>query len=367
MNPEIKALLDISHLYAKKNGYVIAGGGNTSYKNDSHLWIKASGTPLAKLTEDGLICLSRQCLRKIYTNTYSSDVNTREEEVKKDMLSCVISSSDKRPSVETSLHDCINFPFVVHTHPTLVNAVMCSRLAEDTVNHLFGDSVLYIEYTDPGYVLFKKVNNHIQQFTARFDHAPEIIFLQNHGVFVAGKTIDDIKNTYGSIEQKIKNELHQMYPDPSHNANTLEQICNAIASETGKTVISANSKLIQHFASDDKKFQKIARPFTPDIIVYCKSNYLFVENGNDLIKQILSFEKEFGHLPKIIIVKNNGVIALGDSLKTAGTTMEVFEDMMKLCYITENFGGPHCMSDEQIQFIDTWEIENYRRKMNQVS
>jgi rhamnose utilization protein RhaD (predicted bifunctional aldolase and dehydrogenase) len=367
MNPEIKALLDISHFYSKKNDYVLAGGGNTSYKNNSHLWIKASGISLAELTEDGLVRLSRQCLRKIYTNTYSRDANTREEEVKKDMLSCVISSSDKRPSVETSLHDCINFPFVVHTHPTLVNAAMCSRFAENTVHRLFGDSVLYMEYTDPGYVLFKKVNDRIQQFTARYDHAPEVIFLQNHGVFVAGKTIDDIKNTYLSIEQKIKNELHQMYPDPSHIANTLEQICNAISSETGKVAISAHSKLIQHFASDGKKFEKIARPFTPDIIVYCESNYLFVENENDLIKRILLFEKEFGHLPKIIIVNNKGMITLDDSLKTAETAMEVFEDMMKLSYLSENFGGPHCMSDEQIQFINTWEIENYRRKINQGS
>jgi len=33
------------------------------------------------------------------------------------------------------------------------------------------------------------------------------------------------------------------------------------------------------------------------------------------------------------------------------TAMEVFEDMMKLSYLSENFGGPHCMSDEQIQSL----------------
>jgi rhamnose utilization protein RhaD (predicted bifunctional aldolase and dehydrogenase) len=244
---------------------------------------------------------------------------------------------------------------------------MCSILAEETVHRLFGDSVLYMEYTDPGYVLFKKVNDRIQQFTAREDHPPEVIFLQNHGVFVAGKTIDDIKNTYRSIEQKIKNELHQMVPDPSHIANTLEPVCNAISSETGKAAISAHSKLIQHYASDGNNFQKIARPFTPDIIVYCKSNYLFVGDENDLVKQIHRFGKKYGHLPKIIIVNNKGMIALDDSLKTAETAMEVFEDMMKLSYLSENFGGPHCMSDEQIQFINTWEVENYRRKINQGS
>jgi hypothetical protein len=66
-------------------------------------------------------------------------------------------------------------------------------------------------------------------------------------------------------------------------------------------------------------------------------------------------------------VNNKGLIALDDSLKMAETAMEVFEDMMKLSYLSENFGGPNCMSDEQIQFIDTWEIEYYRRKINQGS
>ena len=36
---------------------------------------------------------------------------------------------------------------------------------------------------------------------------------------------------------------------------------------------------------------------------------------------------------------------------------------MKVAYISKSFGGPHPMSSEQIDFIDTWEVENYRRSV----
>jgi rhamnose utilization protein RhaD (predicted bifunctional aldolase and dehydrogenase) len=367
MNIQIQSLLDISHYYGNNKNYVIAGGGNTSYKDESSIWIKASGTSLANITEDGLVCLSRQGLRNIYTKIYSQDVNTREEEVKQDLQSCIISPRDKRPSVETSLHDCIDYPLVVHTHPTLVNAVMCSKTCKATIDRIFGNSAIYIEYTDPGYILFKKVHDRVQKYVSSHMYLPKIIFLRNHGVFVAGTTVDEIRNIYDSIERKIKHELSQTLPDPSHISNQLETIVHAVESLTPKKASGVNSKLIQHFALDNKMFEKIANPFTPDIIVYCKSKYLFVENENDIAMEIQLFEQKNGYNPKIIIIKNKGMIALDDTRKMADTAIEVFEDMMKVSFLSEHFGGPQCMSDEQIRFIDTWEVEYYRRKMSRES
>lgn len=58
--------------------------------------------------------------------------------------------------METSLHNVIDFPFVVHLHPTVVNGLLCSVNVESELKRLFGNRVLYIEYTDPGYVLLKR-------------------------------------------------------------------------------------------------------------------------------------------------------------------------------------------------------------------
>ena len=73
MKPEINELIEISKFYGANKEYVIAGGGNTSFKDEQTIWIKASGQSLAELTEDGLVALSREKLHVISSNNYSDD------------------------------------------------------------------------------------------------------------------------------------------------------------------------------------------------------------------------------------------------------------------------------------------------------
>ncbi|HPF03082.1 MAG TPA: class II aldolase/adducin family protein, partial [Bacteroidales bacterium] len=180
MEKHLNDLIDISHFYGKNNEFVIAGGGNTSYKNENTLWVKASGEPLARLTIEGLVALDRTRLRKISTATYSDDPFRREEEVKNDLNAAIIDpSKNKRPSVETSLHEMIRYNFVVHLHPTLINGVLCSRNAKNLSAKLFGDTALFVPYTDPGYTLFKKLETEIEAYRSEFGMDPRIILLEN--------------------------------------------------------------------------------------------------------------------------------------------------------------------------------------------
>src|SRR5512137_2928772 len=113
MNQEIKELIEISKLYGADKNFVIAGGGNTSYKDDKTIWVKASGHPLADLTEDGLVALHREKLQEISQKKYSDDPVIREDQVKTDLNKSIIDQArNKRPSVETSLHDLIRYKFV---------------------------------------------------------------------------------------------------------------------------------------------------------------------------------------------------------------------------------------------------------------
>ncbi len=164
MKPEIAQLIEISRFYGNNKDYVIAGGGNTSYKDDQTIWIKASGQPLAVLNETGLVALSREKLHTISGKKYSDDPVLREEEVKNDLFNSIIDSGqNKRPSVETSLHELIKYKFVVHLHPTLINGILCSRNAKNLIIKLFGEKALFVPYTDPGYTLFKMLESEIRQ------------------------------------------------------------------------------------------------------------------------------------------------------------------------------------------------------------
>ena len=206
---EIESLIAISRKYGADPRFVIAGGGNTSYKNAEKLWVKASGHALATITEDGFAVLDRALLDPMNKKKYSSDTAEREEQVKNDLAAACI-TKDRRPSVETSLHDCMGFAYVVHLHPTLVGGLMCSAQAEDKCKELFPEA-LYIAYTDPGYTLFKKVYDKIQAYKKANGHEPQVIFLQNHGIFVGADSTEEIEKIYESVLSTLENQVRPGY------------------------------------------------------------------------------------------------------------------------------------------------------------
>ena len=365
---DLKKLIDISRYYGDNPAYVIAGGGNTSFKDEERIWIKASGIPLAGIDESGFVCLSRDKLKKIEQKKYSSDPVLREEEVKSDMTRAIISPENLRPSVETSLHNLIGYTFVVHTHPTLVNGLMCSNRAREEVEIRFGQDALYVEYTDPGFILFKKLQERIAAYEKQQGKPPQIIFLQNHGVFVGANTIEEIRTLYVSIDERINEGKDLLLPSSearSYQSGASDAIERLYGSR-GMLVRSITSDLVAHFCQDRWHYEKISKPFSPDIIVYCKSSYLFLKKNwspDQIIDACGQFEKQNGYLPRVIIEEKGGLIAVEENLKSVETVLEVYTDLMKISYLSEDFGGPHFMSPEQISFIDNWEVEHYRRKV----
>jgi rhamnose utilization protein RhaD (predicted bifunctional aldolase and dehydrogenase) len=122
MKPEIKELIEISRYYGSNKDFVIAGGGNTSFKDNETIWIKASGQALSELNEDGLVSLSRKKLHIISSGVYSEDPVIREEQVKDELYRSILDPGNiRRPSVETSLHEIIQYKYIVHLHPTQIN------------------------------------------------------------------------------------------------------------------------------------------------------------------------------------------------------------------------------------------------------
>jgi rhamnose utilization protein RhaD (predicted bifunctional aldolase and dehydrogenase) len=190
----ITELIDISRSYGSNPEYVIAGGGNTSYKEGAVLYVKSSGAPLSDITAGGFVRMNRQALSRIWGKAYSPDPDRRESEVLADMMAAREAGEEtKRPSVETLLHDILPFVYVVHTHPSLVNGLTCSQEGEKAAEELFGGEVLWIPSTNPGYILARKVKNALEGYTAKHGKAPGIILLQNHGVFAGADDIPGIK------------------------------------------------------------------------------------------------------------------------------------------------------------------------------
>lgn len=384
---QIEDLIAISRKFGQDSRFVIAGGGNTSYKDENRLWVKASGHALATITEDGFAVLDRALLNEMGEKAYNEDTAIREEQVKNDLsVACI--TKDRRPSVETSLHNCMGFAFVVHLHPTLVNGLMCSVNAEAACKEIFPDA-LYIEYTDPGYTLFKKVYDRIKAYKAEKGKEPQVIFLQNHGIFVGGDTTAEIEGIYSEVLGKLEAKVAALPEGDTAVSETVTDVVPAIRqmlSRSGrgfKTLKVTQNALVDFFIDGcsvtstgsvtdcpgKSGFDKIAKPSTPDIIVYCKSSYIFIEAESDeeILKQaeeeIEAFVSGKGYTPKVLLIKGIGLIAVGDSSRNAQIITDVFTDAMKVAFYAQSFGGEHPMERAWIDFIDNWEVENYRRKV----
>ncbi len=377
MKTEIKELIEISKYYGTNKDFVIAGGGNTSFKDNETIWIKASGQSLAELNEEGLVALSRQKLHTISSANYSDDPVIREEQVKEDLFRSIVNPlNDLRPSVETSLHELIQYKFVVHLHPTIVNGILCSRTAKSLTQKLFGESVLFVPYTDPGYTLFKKLESEIISYRGRYSHDPRIIFLENHGSFVGADTIDEIKKIYDEIILKINEVLSpvtDIAPLPFNPIlyKVLPVIRILLSGDQPGIIRFRNNSLIARFYANQQEFHKISLPLTPDIIVYCKTRYLYIEQSSTAERildsfryQLPHFLSEYGYLPRIVVIKDMGVFAIGDTYGNAEAILDVYEDLIKISHYASLCGGIKFLIPEQVAFIDQWEVENYRRKVN---
>jgi NAD(P)-dependent dehydrogenase (short-subunit alcohol dehydrogenase family)/rhamnose utilization protein RhaD (predicted bifunctional aldolase and dehydrogenase) len=376
MTPEIRELVEISRYYGNNKNFVIAGGGNTSFKNESSIWIKASGQSLAGLDEEGLVVLSRERLHTVSQKNYSDDPVLREDQVKIDLFSSIIDPGrNKRPSVETSLHELIRYRFVVHLHPTLINGILCSRNARNLTLKLFGEKVLFVPYTDPGYTLFKKLESEITSYREKYEEDPHVIFLENHGSFVSADSTQEIRKIYDEIISGIETHFGQSPDVESLPFNpimhkVLPGIRMILAGDKPKVIRQRHNTLIAKYYQNHQEFHKISLPVTPDIIVYCKARYMFIEQTgsaekilDSLKQQLPRFQNEYGYPPKVIIIKDMGIFAVEDSVSSADAVLDVYEDLIRVSHYASLAGGIKFLSPEQVSFIDRWEVENYRRKV----
>jgi len=373
---DLRELVEISRCYGSED-FALAGGGNTSCKDDETLAVKASGAALRDITENGFVLLRRRDLAAILGRAYSGDPFRREVEVKRDLLAARLDPDrDGRPSVEASLHDLVRRRFVVHTHPFAVNALLCSRDCRAAVRRLFGDAALLVPASDPGYVLAKRMEGALAGWRKTHAADPSVILMQNHGLVVAGDTPAEVHATTADVMAKVTSALGPL-PDTaalpvSERAVELLPAIRALCSPRDGPLGTAalrTSALVQRFL-ESAAGQGAALPCTPDHIVYCRAAPLDAEFDGDPERLLASFPKllddyavRHGGMPRVVLVRGLGMIGVDVSKRSVDTCLDVFEERMKIAFLSRAFGGPAPLSEEAIRFIETWEVESYRRSV----
>jgi rhamnose utilization protein RhaD (predicted bifunctional aldolase and dehydrogenase) len=238
----LDTLIDMSReLGDPGNDYIILGEGNTSAgADDESFYVKASGTSLRGIGADGFVRVSRQNARELLAADSLTD-----EEVAEGLVAASIDADGVRPSVETFLHalllDLPGIEFVGHTHPTPINALLCSQEPEEAVRgRLFPDEVVccgpesaWVPYTDPGLPLAKAVGEAADDFIARWNEPPKVLMMQSHGMIAMGTTPAQVLAAtamavkaarvrigaagWGGIRPLTETELERIYTRPDEH------------------------------------------------------------------------------------------------------------------------------------------------------
>ena len=373
-------LIEMSRKYGKNPDFVLAGGGNTSFKTEDTLFVKGSGSALATITDEQFVRLDRRELDKVMEKTYSDDEKTREAQVLEDMMAARLKGEEaKRPSVECLLHNLFPQSYVLHVHPAAVNGVTCSVSGKETVSRLFPDAI-WTDASKPGYILARLCKDELDAYRKANGREASVLFLENHGIFFAADSAEAIDGLVEKVMNAINSRVTEQpdFSDIDFDAAEAAAIAPALRmlyDADGKAVVRfVVNKSVASFVESEAAFAPLAEAFTPDHIVYCKRSFLWIPRGEtaeatveELKTRFAAFKAEKGVAPKVVCVEKLGAFVCGGTLKDALTASDVFLDGVKIAVYAKSFGGARPLRNDLALFIQNWEVESYRSKVSLAS
>lgn len=365
----LEELIAMSNRYGADPAYVLAGGGNTSEKIGDVIYVKGSGTSLATITEDQFVSLDRKRLSEMLDKPYPKEDAAREAAALADLMEARLpENGEKRPSVETLLHNLFPFRYVLHLHPALVNGLTCSRGAEKRARELLGEDFVWIPIYRPGYALAVLCRDELDRFREQHGRDCQMVLLQNHGIFLAADTVEEIDRLADHVMRVLRRHADHL---PRHATRPYDPAC--ITSMKQKVAAAYPEKVHVSFAvnpdildllENDSTFAPLEDPFSPDHIVYCGAKFIYLHEAEHLGKAWRHFVDKNGYEPRVICIRDCGVFCIGKTQKAADTTRDLFLDAVDIAIYASNFGGYLHMTDDLIEFIRTWEVESYRSQVS---
>jgi len=392
---DLKDMLKISTAVGADTRLVQGGGGNTSVKTDGgrHMYVKASGTGLGDMREGlgyRLVDVAR-CIDIVNDEQLRQmEPAAREMQVLERLTACVEDDLKGRPSVETSLHAMLG-RCVVHTHPSVVNGLLCAVDGRQALDDLFADMdppCLYIEYCGAGFPLAVRMLDAMAEYEQEHGRRPEIILLENHGLFVstddADRSLELTRLVFSTIEhaamKRIAEATLTAQPAPA-DFDTREAIAQATAAARRFYAGVFGQPPLVRFTADAtvRRFLKLAsaqqlagvNPMVPDQVVYCKSRPVWVampesvESLQDAVTTALTKAEAGAQTPTYVIVDKLGLFCAAPTAKALDAVSATAVAVLEILTIAAQYGGARGLKDDAIQFLHNWEVERFRAKVAQ--
>ncbi|HEX2921796.1 MAG TPA: SDR family oxidoreductase [Bacteroidales bacterium] len=357
----LKELIEVCKAIAKNHSNL---SGDISFKDVSTLFIKEPGTLPGEVDEESIIHFSREKLRVLASNSYPENAIDREKKFSKDISACINqpSSSYNIPS-EVQLHNILNYRYVAHLQSPIINGLLCSRNAKNILKAIFGENIFFVQYADPGYSLFRKIESDLVRYRQASGRDPELIFVESYGIIISSDSCDNIERLFDEITSKIMagtQPLPEINPLPYNPMmdKALPVLRMLLSSGKPQVVRFRHNTLIQKYYNSQQEFHKVSLPLSPSVIRRCKTRFLYIDqtSASDRILdsfryQLPNFINEYGYVPGIIVIKGIGVFAFAENCSSAEDSLDAFEDHIKITYYSGQQGGPKFLTPEQVSFL----------------
>jgi rhamnose utilization protein RhaD (predicted bifunctional aldolase and dehydrogenase) len=394
MDKALAELIKISRGTGGDPTLVQGGGGNTSVKTEDgkYMYIKASGTALKDMNEkQGWRRLRVDSALSIVRDKSIAQLDTQKREIEvvnRLLLACDDNvKTIARPSVEAHLHACLD-KCVIHLHPSAAGAYVNSKNGKAKLERLFKNESLpplWVPYTDPGYMLAKRIARLVDSYQGQFGKMPAILFLEKHGLFITAKTATGALRLVRRVMNRCNSKLKQ--PKPGSAKSVKREIISDIKQCIEKAYFEATGKpvAIWYYYNDaiaDFLRQKDAKKMlngslTPDELVYANGPAMWVElkkGGKSLsgaevqsvsqdIAKRLKRQIDTGRkISAAFLVKGVGLFVVGTE-KIAPTVRDIVLYSIFIRTNAYRMGGILTLNKRQEDFINNWESEAFRKKL----
>jgi rhamnose utilization protein RhaD (predicted bifunctional aldolase and dehydrogenase) len=383
MDEALADLIRISNATGKDSTLVQGGGGNTSVKtaDGKYMYIKASGTALKDMNEkEGWRRIRLDAVLSVIRDKELAklDASTREPEVvDRLLLACEdYVETGARPSVESHLHAFLD-KCVIHLHPIAVGAYVNAKNGKAELEKLFKDEklpLLWVPYTDPGFMLAKKIANLVDNYQKQYGNKPAVMILEKHGLFITAGTAEAalrlVRKVIKLCSSKLKEPKVRKTSPPANRDITAAKsaIHKAVFDTTGLDLpvsyFSMTDPVAVFMARKDAEKLLATPALNPDELVYANGSAMWVEkcDVNTITEKLNSLVKAGQKPAAAFLVKGLGLFAAAET-KMAPVIAEITEGSLRIRMWATKFGGILALTEREQDFINNWEAEAFRKKL----
>lgn len=374
-----------SRLLGKDMNLVMHGGGNTSVKSQVNgediLYVKGSGWDLETIEPAGFAPVKLKTLLEMAELDSLSDM-----EMVAQQREAMIDESAPNPSVEAILHAVIPFKFVDHTHADALVTVSNTPNGEALLKELYGDSVIFVPYVMPGFILAKAVYE--QTKTLDWSKIKGMV-LMNHGLFTfsdSGKAAYDMMIELAGMAEDFlaeKTHLPEAKAEQEISEDYLTALTDCVAKikspETPENIIGLvnESTVSQVFAQQSDAVLEQVSVLTPDHIIRTKQKPVVLSGDIERIEAevqayVAAYQDYFNRFqtheiclnpaPHYAVIKGVGSVAFGQSEKEVEIIQDINNHTFEAILRAQDLGGYRPLSEAELFEMEYWELEQAKLK-----